>query len=170
MPNEFQLPNYQHSVLIESWLFVMDYLIESWLFDMDYLIESWLFDMDYFQLFLVSQKPLVLMNIARIFCFIYTFSCHVSMAILLFVMCCYLEDFLCIPQKASTEQRGESSSPLQCVAVFAKLNEELQKQPDLVRKVSAIIQWNITMEDNVVSTWSEQIFFTWNSAMTSTHY
>ena len=45
---------------------------------------------------------------------------------------------------------------MKSAAVFRQIKEHLAANPDIVKKVKAIYQWNITKDGETAAKWSEQ--------------
>lgn len=45
---------------------------------------------------------------------------------------------------------------MKAAAIFRQIKEHVAANPDIVKKVKAIYQWNITKDGEIAAKWSEQ--------------
>ena len=55
----------------------------------------------------------------------------------------------------SNQQSSNAAAALKSNAVFQEMAERLKQQPEVVSKIGAIFQWNITKDGKAASTWSK---------------
>ena len=55
-------------------------------------------------------------------------------------------------------QTTAAGNGLKSAAIFRQLKEHVAANPDLVKKVKAIFQWNITKDGETAAKWSESLF------------